>query len=54
MTQFITKEDLDIINLALSSGADVKIKTTQSGVKILKEYATVLRKKDENGKEIPR
>lgn len=54
MTQYITQEDLDIINLALSSGADVIIKTTQTGVKILKESATVLRKKDKEGKEIPR
>lgn len=54
MTQYITEEDLDVINIALASGADVVIKTTRQGVKILRETVNVLKKKDQDGKEIPK
>lgn len=54
VAEYITPEDIEIINLTLASGADVKIKVTKQGVKILRETANVLRKKDQNGKEIPK
>lgn len=54
MKEYITADDIEIINLTLASGADVKIKVTGQGVKILRETANVLKKKDQNGKEIPR
>lgn len=54
MIPYITEEDLDVINIALASGADVMIKTTQHGVKILRETVNVLKKKDKDGKEIPK
>ena len=54
MKEFITPDDIEIINLTLASGADVKIKVTKQGVKILRETANVLRKKDQDGNEIPK
>lgn len=54
MIEFITPDDIEIINLTLASGADVKIKVTKQGVKILRETVNVLRKKDQEGNKIPK
>lgn len=42
---YITQHDLVAINAALQEGADVRIKTTLNGVKILKEKPEVLKTK---------
>lgn len=49
MIEYITEEDLDLINLTLASGADVKIKTTKEGVIIIRESFAILRKRDRDG-----
>ena len=42
---YVTQSDLVAINAALRDGADVRIRTTNGGVKILKEKLEVLNAK---------
>lgn len=49
MREYITEDDLDVINYALSCGTDVKIKATKDGVTILRETSSVLREKEKIG-----
>jgi len=44
--QFIIREDINLINNALSNGYDISIRRTDGGIKILKEQARVLKQRE--------
>ena len=46
MTEFVKKEDLHIINMALNNNRDIRIQRTKDGYRIVEDTVKVLAKRD--------
>lgn len=46
MIEFVRKEDLHIINMALNNNRDIRIQRTKDGYRIVEDTVNVLAKRD--------
>lgn len=50
MAEYVTKEDLALINKALCDGYDIRIQRTKDGYRIIRDAITVLKKESRDKK----